>query len=62
MTTLLVTHDVDEAVRLGDRLFLLSPRPARILATCQFARRAGRAAKPRSAIKAELARLNLANI
>jgi NitT/TauT family transport system ATP-binding protein len=30
--TLLVTHDVDDAVRLGDRLFLLSPRPARILA------------------------------
>jgi ABC-type nitrate/sulfonate/bicarbonate transport system ATPase subunit len=31
-TTLLVTHDVDDAIRLGDRLFLLSPRPARILA------------------------------
>ena len=30
--TLLVTHDVDDAVRLGDRLFLLWPRPARILA------------------------------
>jgi len=30
--TLLVTHDVDDAVRLGDRVFLLSPRPARILA------------------------------
>jgi NitT/TauT family transport system ATP-binding protein len=30
--TLLVTHDVDDAVRLGDRLFLLSPRPARIVA------------------------------
>lgn len=30
--TLLVTHDVDDAVRLGDRLFLLSPRPARVLA------------------------------
>ena len=30
--TLLVTHDVDDAVRLGDRLFLLSPRPARIAA------------------------------
>ena len=30
--SLLVTHDVDDAVRLGDRLFLLSPRPARILA------------------------------
>lgn len=31
MTTLLVTHDVDDAVRLGDRLILLSPRPARLL-------------------------------
>lgn len=30
--TLLVTHDMDDAVRLADRLFLLSPRPARILA------------------------------
>ncbi len=30
--TLLVTHDVDDAVRLGDRLFLLSQRPARVLA------------------------------
>ena len=30
--TLLVTHNLDDAVRLGDRLFLLSPRPARILA------------------------------
>ena len=30
--TLLVTHDVDDAVRLGDRLFLLSPRPARVVA------------------------------
>jgi ABC-type nitrate/sulfonate/bicarbonate transport system ATPase subunit len=30
-TTLLVTHNLDDAVRLGDRLFLLSARPARIL-------------------------------
>jgi NitT/TauT family transport system ATP-binding protein len=29
--TLLVTHSLDDAVRLGDRLFFLSPRPARIL-------------------------------
>jgi len=32
LLTLLVTHDMDDAVRLGDRLFLLSPRPARLLA------------------------------
>ncbi|BBO10984.1 ABC transporter ATP-binding protein [Bradyrhizobium sp. TM102] len=30
--TLLVTHSFDDAVRLGDRLFFLSPRPARIVA------------------------------
>jgi NitT/TauT family transport system ATP-binding protein len=32
MATLLVTHGVEEAVRLADRIFLLSPRPAGILA------------------------------
>ena len=32
VTTLLVTHDMNDAVRLGDRVLLLSPRPARILA------------------------------
>ncbi|WFU19338.1 ATP-binding cassette domain-containing protein [Bradyrhizobium sp. CB3481] len=31
MIALLVTHDMDDAVRLGDRVLLLSPRPARIL-------------------------------
>jgi len=29
--TLLVTHSLDDAIRLGDRLFFLSPRPARIV-------------------------------
>jgi NitT/TauT family transport system ATP-binding protein len=31
-TTLLVTHDVEEAIRLGDRVFLLGERPTRIVA------------------------------
>ncbi len=29
-TVILVTHDVDEAVLLSDRVYVLSPRPARI--------------------------------
>jgi ABC-type nitrate/sulfonate/bicarbonate transport system ATPase subunit len=46
--TLLVTHDVDDAVRLGDRLFLLSPRPARVLADLPIRTPRARAATPRS--------------
>ncbi len=30
-TVVLVTHSVDEAVRLGDRVVLLGPRPSRVL-------------------------------
>jgi NitT/TauT family transport system ATP-binding protein len=37
ITTLLVTHDVQEAVRLADRIFLLSPRPAQIVAEIPLA-------------------------
>jgi NitT/TauT family transport system ATP-binding protein len=31
VTTLLVTHDLEEAVQLADRLFFLSDRPAHIM-------------------------------
>jgi len=31
ITAVLVTHDVGEAIRLADRIFVLSPRPARVI-------------------------------
>jgi ABC-type nitrate/sulfonate/bicarbonate transport system ATPase subunit len=56
VTTLLVTHDVEEAIGLADRLFLLSACPARILAELPIERRD--AAPDRMAsIKAEVARV-----
>jgi NitT/TauT family transport system permease protein len=33
VTTLIVTHDLCEAIELADKVFLLSPRPARVCAT-----------------------------
>lgn len=57
VTTLLVTHSLDDAVRLGDRLFFLSPRPARVLAEVPIAiPRNARADAEIAAIKAGLAR------
>lgn len=37
ITTLIVTHDLDEAIALADRMFLLSPRPARVAVTLDIA-------------------------
>jgi NitT/TauT family transport system ATP-binding protein len=57
VTTLLVTHSVEDAVRLGDRLFLLSPRPARILADLPIRTpRGARGEAEIAAIKADVAR------
>jgi NitT/TauT family transport system ATP-binding protein len=62
MITLLVTHDLDDAVSLGDRLFLLSGRPARLLHAASIPiPRGARNAETIASIKADLARLELAN-
>ena len=57
MITLLVTHDVDDAVRLADRLFLLSPRPTRVLAELHIPTpRSVRGDAEIAAIKSDVAR------
>ena len=37
VTTLIVTHDLSEAIALADKIFILSPRPARVAATLEVA-------------------------
>jgi ABC-type nitrate/sulfonate/bicarbonate transport system ATPase subunit len=57
ITTLLVTHDLDDAVRLADRLFLLSARPTHVLAELRIGTpRAHRNAAELAAVQAEVAR------
>ena len=54
VTTLLVTHDIAEAITLADRIFLLTPRPAKI---CEeiVVKRGGDPAHLRAHIAARLA-------
>ncbi len=63
MITLLVTHSLDDAVRLGDKLILLSARPARLLHTAadRNSARGTQTSRLIAAIKADIVRLNLAN-
>jgi NitT/TauT family transport system ATP-binding protein len=57
VTTLLVTHNVDEAAGLADRLLLLSVSPARILADVAVARpRAPHTAAELADLREEIAR------
>jgi ABC-type nitrate/sulfonate/bicarbonate transport system ATPase subunit len=57
VTTLLVTHDLDEAVLLADRLILLSPSPARVLAELPIENaRSPRSIEELAAIRDEIAR------
>ena len=58
--TLLVTHDFDDAVRLGDRLIILSERPARILHVVPIGTpRASRSEAEIASLESELTHLNL---
>lgn len=43
-TSVLVTHDIDEALRLGDRIVVLGPRPGRVLSTMESPMRGPRGA------------------
>lgn len=58
--TLLVTHSLDDAIRLGDRLFFLSQRPARIVQEVPISiPRAERSEVALGRIRTELAALQL---
>jgi ABC-type nitrate/sulfonate/bicarbonate transport system ATPase subunit len=58
VTTLIVTHNMDEAIGLADRLFLLSASPGRVIAEVPIARpRAQRSAGEVTAIQNEIARV-----
>jgi len=63
VTTLLVTHNVDDAVHLGDRLFFLSQRPSHVIAEVPIdTPRTERGPTEIQRIKADIARLTLANL
>jgi NitT/TauT family transport system ATP-binding protein len=56
VTTILVTHDMDDAIFLADRLFLLSGRPAQIARELQLpGRRGARAGSEIEVVRKQLA-------
>jgi ABC-type nitrate/sulfonate/bicarbonate transport system ATPase subunit len=58
VTTLLVTHDVDEAIGLADRLFVLSASPCRVIGDVPIETpRSARTPLTVAAVRAEIARI-----
>jgi NitT/TauT family transport system ATP-binding protein len=56
VTSLIVTHSLEEAIALGDKVLILSPRPARLMANVTIPTPRGeRSRSDLSSIKAELA-------
>jgi NitT/TauT family transport system ATP-binding protein len=63
VTTLLVSHDVDEVIGLADRVFLLAGNPARVIADVPIQNpRSARTADEMAAIRNELARKAMAAV
>src|SRR5882672_4597265 len=57
VTTLLVTHNVDEAIALADRVFLLSPSPTHVMAELPIPNpRSKRTAEELAAFRGQIAR------
>ena len=55
MITVLVTHDVDEAIALADRIFVLSARPAHLMGEIEITRpRAAMSGEDRKAVAARI--------
>jgi ABC-type nitrate/sulfonate/bicarbonate transport system ATPase subunit len=58
VTTLLVTHDIDEAIALADRLFMLSASPCRVIGDMPIEiPRAARTPLNVAAVRAEIVRI-----
>jgi NitT/TauT family transport system ATP-binding protein len=53
-TIVFVTHDIDEALQLADRIFLLSPKPARVVETISLTAPRPRSADDRSLVAQKL--------
>ena len=59
VTTLIVTHSMDEAIGLADRLFFLSASPAHVVAEIPIGRPRGpHTAEELAKIRAEIARVS----